>query len=107
MKRWNLHSLPPHVPACLCSFYSITDNAAITLKGVVEFAAFLSETGVFAYLGLQVWYAVGGLSARTLLNSTAASWLLWRAACQVLHWASHKVLRVAVLSLCDTLLASL
>eukprot|EP00891_Asterochloris_glomerata_P000623 jgi/Astpho2/623/Aster-04465 len=35
------------------SFYSITDNAAITLKGVVEFAAFLSETGVFAYLGLQ------------------------------------------------------
>ena len=58
VKRWNMQSPPPpspntsYVPAY--SFYSITDNAAITLKGVVEFAAFLSETGVFAYLGLQV-----------------------------------------------------
>ena len=50
----------------ICSFYSITDNAAITLKGVVEFAAFLSETGVFAYLGLQVCCAVGGLTAAYL-----------------------------------------
>ncbi len=96
MKRCNLHSLHNLPLRCLpvfCSFYSITDNAAITLKGVVEFAAFLSETGVFAYLGLQVSYAVGRLFVNPAeqesckLASTAAA-LLWRTACQVLHWAS-------------------
>ena len=36
------------------SYYSVTKEAAITLKRLFEFAAFLSEMFVFAYLGLQV-----------------------------------------------------
>ncbi|KAK9809257.1 hypothetical protein WJX72_012251 [[Myrmecia] bisecta] len=36
------------------SFYSVNQDAQITLKRFFEFAAFLSETFVFAYLGLQV-----------------------------------------------------
>ena len=38
------------------SYYSVTKEAAITLKRLFEFAAFLSEMFVFAYLGLQVSY---------------------------------------------------
>ena len=44
--------------SCIChthySYYSVTKEAAITLKRLFEFAAFLSEMFVFAYLGLQV-----------------------------------------------------
>ena len=36
------------------SYYSVTKEAAITLKRLFEFAALLSEMFVFAYLGLQV-----------------------------------------------------
>ena len=40
------------------SYYSVTKEAAITLKRFFEFAAFLSEMFVFAYLGLQVCFLV-------------------------------------------------
>ncbi len=36
------------------SFYSVAEEAQIALKRCFEFAAFLSETFVFAFLGLQV-----------------------------------------------------
>ncbi len=36
------------------SFYSVARDAQITLRRFFQFAAFLSETFVFAYLGLQV-----------------------------------------------------
>ena len=36
------------------TYYSVSKEAAITLKRLFEFAAFLSEMFVFAYLGLQV-----------------------------------------------------
>ena len=39
------------------SYYSVTKEAAITLKRLFEFAAFLSEMFVFAYLGLQVGHS--------------------------------------------------
>ena len=34
--------------------YSVAPDAQITLRRFFQFAAFLSETFVFAYLGLQV-----------------------------------------------------
>lgn len=36
------------------SYYSVAPDAQITLRRFFQFAAFLSETFVFAYLGLQV-----------------------------------------------------
>lgn len=36
------------------SYYSVAHDAQITLRRFFQFAAFLSETFVFAYLGLQV-----------------------------------------------------
>ena len=36
------------------AFYSVAEEAKIALKRCFEFAAFLSETFVFAFLGLQV-----------------------------------------------------
>lgn len=47
------------------SYYSVTKEAAITLKRFFEFAAFLSEMFVFAYLGLQVCFLVYGSSCST------------------------------------------
>jgi len=49
------------------SYYSVTKEAAITLKRLFEFAAFLSEMFVFAYLGLQVSHS----SSFLLLLSSA------------------------------------
>jgi sodium/hydrogen exchanger 8 len=36
------------------SYYSVERDAQITLRRFFEFAAFVSETFVFAFLGLQV-----------------------------------------------------
>ena len=36
------------------SYYSVERDAQITLRRFFEFAAFISETFVFAFLGLQV-----------------------------------------------------
>ena len=38
----------------LLLFHSVAPDAQITLRRFFQFAAFLSETFVFAYLGLQV-----------------------------------------------------
>ncbi|KAK9843766.1 hypothetical protein WJX81_005547 [Elliptochloris bilobata] len=46
------------------SYYNVTPDAQVTLRRFFEFAAFLSETFVFAYLGLQV----------PLLSRTAIDW---------------------------------
>ena len=49
------------------SYYSVTKEAAITLKRLFEFAAFLSEMFVFAYLGLQVCHTSSSSSLFHLL----------------------------------------
>ena len=63
------------------SYYSVTKEAAITLKRLFEFAAFLSEMFVFAYLGLQVrsfWQDHPPSSAGPLVFVVAAT----RSLCQ-------------------------
>ncbi|KAL3155429.1 hypothetical protein ABBQ38_010986 [Trebouxia sp. C0009 RCD-2024] len=50
------------------TYYSVSKEAAITLKRLFEFAAFLSEMFVFAYLGLQVGNIRKGMDVGLLLT---------------------------------------
>ena len=49
------------------SYYSVERDAQITLRRFFEFAAFISETFVFAFLGLQVRGLLSMLSLRHTL----------------------------------------
>ena len=51
------------------SYYSVAPDAQITLRRFFQFAAFLSETFVFAYLGLQVLTLLAFPSCNRLLTA--------------------------------------
>jgi NhaP-type Na+/H+ or K+/H+ antiporter len=54
------------------SYYSVAHDAQITLRRFFQFAAFLSETFVFAYLGLQVASCLN-ISAQHCVCTVSAS----------------------------------
>lgn len=55
------------------SYYSVAPDAQITLRRFFQFAAFLSETFVFAYLGLQVLALLAFSSCYRLLTTLCPS----------------------------------
>ena len=55
------------------SYFSVERDAQITLRRFFQFAAFISETFVFAFLGLQVGSRHMGIHLQSLLSYCTVS----------------------------------